>query len=254
MTRKGYVVAIPSYKRPQILKEKTLKVLTEGGVPTSVIHVFVANADEAKAYREAIGPVYKIVVGDLGITKQRRFIRSHFPPGTKIVSVDDDVDKLLELNRETEKLEPFTKLHTLFNEAFKKAAAERVGLWGLFPTPNPFYMKDQAPTSTSLKFVIGTLHGFVNSHGDITLGEIEEKEDVDMTIQYYLRDSGVLRFNHITFKTRFKNPRGGLGGIEGRFESNRLAAEYLTTKYPFCTRLKVRKNGMHEITLRMRKS
>lgn len=248
----SYVVAIPSYKRADILKEKTIKVLLEGGVSPTKIHIFVADDSEAAAYKSVFGTKFKIIVGKLGITNQRRFIRSYFPPKTKIVSLDDDINSLLEYNKETGKLQPFVRIHDLIQDAFKNAAANKLGLWGVFPTPNPFYMKDQKPTSTSLKFVIGTMHGFINSHGDINLSDIEEKEDVEMTIQYYMRDGGVLRYNHITFKTRFKNPNGGLGGIEKRFEANKKAAEYLLAKYPTCTRLKVRKNGMHEIVLRLR--
>jgi hypothetical protein len=250
-----YVVVIPSYERVNILKEKTLKMLKEGGVPLSRVYVFVADKQEEAAYKAAgLGAGIKIVVGKLGITNQRVFIRQYFPPKTKIVSLDDDVECLLNMDPVTHKLVPFAanRLHAFFDQAFKTAAAHKMGLWGIFPTPNPFYMVGQAPSSTTLKFVIGTVHGFVNSHGDIAIGDIEEKEDVEMTIQYYMRDGGVLRFNHVAFKTRFKNPTGGLGGVEKRFEANKRAAEYLAAKYPGCTRIKVRKNGMHEIVLRMR--
>lgn len=248
----SYIVAIPSYKRAKILKDKTLTMLTEGGVPPSKIHVFVATEEEANAYKDVIGSNYKIIVGKLGITNQRKFIRSYFPVNTKIVSVDDDVGSLQKWNIVTGKLEKLNKVHKFFIDAFKTASENKLGLWGVFPTANPFYMKDQAPISTSLKFVIGTLNGFVNTHNDINLGDLEEKEDVEMTIQYYMRDGGVLRYNHVTFITKFKNPNGGLGGINNRFEANQRAAEYLLKKYPFCTRLKVRKNGMHEIVLRMK--
>lgn len=246
-----YVVAIPSYKRVDILRKKTLAMLEKGGVSLSRVYVFVANDTEANMYR-VIDNKIKIIVGRLGITEQRKFIRNYFPPGTNIVSIDDDVEYLMKMDPKTEKMVRFSDVHSFFEEAFKKVKNEKLGLWGIFPTPNPFYMKGQKETSTSLKFVIGTLYGFVNSHGDITLGNIEEKEDVETTIQYYMRDGGVLRYNHIAFKTRFKNPNGGLGGVEQRLHANQVAAEYLAVKYPGCTRIKVRKNGMYEIVLRMR--
>ena len=219
------------------------------------VYVFVANADELLHYQNALKdyPQLHVVKGVLGITNQRNFIRLYFPPKTNIVSIDDDVEYLMKLEK-NEKLVRFKpkELHTFIEEAFKLAKTHHTGLWGIFPTPNPFYMKGQKASSTSLKFVIGTFYGFVNSEGDINIGDIKEKEDVEMTIQYYKRDGGILRFNHISFKTKFKNPNGGLGGIEDRFEANKHAAEYLIAKYPCCTRLKVRKNGMHEVVLRLR--
>lgn len=253
----AYVVVVPSYKRADILKEKTLRMLSEGGVPMKKVHVFVANAAEAAEYEKVVGGLgVKIVVGVLGITRQRAFIREYFPGGTRIVSIDDDVEQLMELDASGKKLVPFApgRAKVFFAEAFKEAKQRGCGLWGVFPTPNPFYMVGQTDVSTSLKFVIGTVHGFVNGKkGDIVLGDIEEKEDVEMTILYWQRDGGVLRYNHISFKTRFKNSNGGLGGLQGRIAANKKAAEYLADKYPCCTRIKIRKNGMYEIVLRVRR-
>lgn len=247
----NYVVAIPSYRRSDILQQKTLKMLRDGGVNMSRVYVFVANEEEVNAYKQLKENV-KIVVGRLGITNQRAFIRSYFPPKTCIVSIDDDVECMSQLDPITNKLIPFKDVHVFLEKAFKELKKNRLRLWGIFPTPNPFYMKGQSETSTSLKFVIGAFYGFINSHNDIILSDIEEKEDIETTIQYYMLDGGILRYNHIAFKTRFKNPKGGLGGIERRLEANKKAAEVLAKKYPGCTRIKVRKNGLHEIVLRMR--
>lgn len=244
-----YVVAIPSYRRAEILKTQTLATLIEGGVPESRIHVFVANHEEEQEYRKVLSRKVKVVKGVLGITEQRAFIRAYFPIGTCILSVDDDVQQVLMLNKN--KLVPMPHLATFIEDAFRALKERKLGLWGVFPTPNVFYMEGQAAMTTNLKFVIGTFYGFINSK-DIKLGPIKEKEDVETTLQYFIRDGGVLRFNWVSFKTRFKNPKGGLGGLEGRFEANKEAAAYLLKKYPEYTRLKIRKNGMHEIVLKKR--
>lgn len=41
-----YVVAIPSYKRHDTLKKKTLNVLKDYRIPKQKIYVFVANQSE----------------------------------------------------------------------------------------------------------------------------------------------------------------------------------------------------------------
>lgn len=244
-----YVVAIPSYKRSDLLKEKTLAMLKAGGVPKNRIHIFVANADEKEAYEKAIPKtLYKeIVVGVKGINQQRAFISKHFKEGENIVSVDDDVADVLEIKRG--KFVPTHSVHSFFESAFKELGKHKLKLWGVFPTPNPFYAEPQQPVTTKLRFVIATLYGYVNRHDMVLDSPIEEKEDVENTIKHFLRDGGVLRYNHVSFKTKFKNPNGGLGALKERLLANKSAAEWLHKTYPSLTRIKVRKNGMHEIVL-----
>ena len=45
-----YIVAIPSYKRAETLRDKTLKVLQEHKIPADRIHVFVATPEEKERY------------------------------------------------------------------------------------------------------------------------------------------------------------------------------------------------------------
>ena len=44
----SYVVAIPSYNRPDEITKKTLTTLKTGGVDKKKIYVFVANKQEEK--------------------------------------------------------------------------------------------------------------------------------------------------------------------------------------------------------------
>lgn len=250
-----YVIAIPSYERAEILRDQTLEVLTSCGVPSRLVHVFVANPEEAEAYLRVL-PRHKykeIVVGVRGITEQRKFISAYFPVGTKIVSMDDDVRSLLLLGQDG-KMHVHEELDAFFREAFVELEKRNLFLWGVFPTPNPFYMVSQAPVTSTLKFVIGTVHGYVNRGETELLPTVPEKEDVQFTIAHYIKDGGVLRYNHVSFKTKFKNPKGGLGSIENRFQPNKEAAEYLVRKYPQYCRLKIRKNGMHEVVLKPEKT
>ena len=248
----SYVVAIPSYQRARMLMEKTLTMLQEGHVSRSHIYIFVANETEEKEYKSIIPKTMynKIVIGVKGINEQRKFISRHFPNGKKIVSIDDDVANLLQI--ENGKFHPLTNVHEFFTKAFKDLKSNGLYLWGVFPTPNEFYCKDQKPMTINLKFIIATVFGCINRHDMILSSHIEEKEDVENTIKHYLRDGGVLRYNHISFKTKFKNPQGGLGGFEKRLAANKEAAEYMVKHYPLYASIKVRKNGMYEVVLRDR--
>jgi hypothetical protein len=245
----NYIVAIPSYKRENVLATKTLKTLKDGGVPASKIQIFVANAEERDNYEKAVPKdLYdKIVVGVKGITEQRKFIIKHFPEKQYVVSIDDDVERLEKMKGD--KLAKITNVDKFFKDAHADMTKIGLYIWGIYPVRNPFFMKPNV--STGLKFIIGTMYGFINRH-DKSLepsSKIKEKEDVEQSILYYLKDGGVLRYNHTTIKTKFHS-EGGLGKTEGRFENNKVAAAYLAKTYPDLVSVFHRKNGMAEIRLK----
>jgi hypothetical protein len=244
-------IVIPTYKRYELLQEKTLKTLKDAKVPAKIIHIFVADEDEAVKYRASLDKsLYgKIVVGVKGITAQRKFIVSYYPIGEKIVSIDDDVCSIMELDK-NKKLQNIKDLYAFFNKAFVDLKKHKLYLFGLYATPNPFYMLGQPAVTTNLKFIIATVYGFINRHDKDLVPHVPEKEDVELTLACFVKDGGVLRYNYVSFKTKFKNALGGLGGIEKRFDANKYSAEYLVKKYPKYTRIKIRKNGMYEIVLR----
>ena len=57
------------------------------------------------------------------------------------------------------KLEPLDNLHSFFKEAFDTCARLGLGLWGVYPVANAFYMKHTV--TTDLRFIIGTLASLV---------------------------------------------------------------------------------------------
>ncbi len=243
-----YVVAIPTYKRPDILKEKTLKMLLNGGIKAKQIYIFVANQKEADDYANIIPKISynKIIVGKLGIKQQRIFINNYFKENTNVLSVDDDVINIVKLKND--KVVPFDDLDVFIKEAFKKLRELKLYIFSVHPTYNPFFMQNKV--TTDLRFCIGTFFGYIVRHDKDLIPTVDEKEDYELTILHYIKDGGVLRYNYLGLKTRFHTNKGGLGGIENRFEVNKVAAEHLHKKYPQYTRMKVRKNGMYEIALR----
>lgn len=243
----SYVVVIPSYQRAELLKEKTLETLKRGHVSPKRIYIFVANAQEEQEYVKIIpkGSYNKIVVGVKGINEQRKFIAHYFPEGQQILAIDDDISDVVNIDGS-----PVANLNQFYTNAFKQLKQHKLYIWGVYPVNNDFYMKGQKPVTTCLRFIIATMYGFINRHDMVLKSHIQEKEDVENSIRYYLRDGGVLRFNHVALKTKFKNTKGGLGGLEGRIKANQEAAEYLHKEYPDLTRIKIRKNGLYEIVLK----
>jgi hypothetical protein len=244
----GYTVAIPSYKRQDVLVKKTLKTLKDGGVPASVIHIFVANEEEYKNYESVVPKelYHKLVVGVKGITNQRKFIVNYFPENQYVISIDDDVEQIEKMNG-PEKLVKIKDVDAFFKRGHDDLKSHGLYIWGIYPVRNPFFMKPK--TSTDLKFIIGVLRGFINRHSkDLEPSpSAEGKEDYEQSILYFKKDGGVLRYNNMTTKTKF-NSEGGLG--KDRFDMNKRAAEYLHKAYPDLVTVFHRKNGMTEIKLK----
>ena len=144
----NYVVAIPTYKRAEVISEKTLKTLKEGGVPKSRIYLFVANKDEAVMYEQSVDPrLYnEIVIGKKGIANQRKFISKWFDEGQYIISIDDDVEELQILSKSGEKLKKIKHVADFFQEAYHLLKKENLYIWGIYPVRNAFFMKQKITT------------------------------------------------------------------------------------------------------------
>lgn len=243
----SYVVAIPTYNRVDEVINKTLNTLSEGGVSKNKIYLFVANNQQYKLYEENVPKsLYnKIIIGKKGITNQRIFIAGYFNEGQYVISLDDDIEALNILK--DDKLAKIKNIDLFFVNAYKLMKAEKLFIWGIYPVSNPFFMYNRV--TTDLRFIIGVTYGFITRHHKkLKMStKAETKEDYEQTILYYLMDGGVIRFNNITAKTKFNSP-GGLG--TDRFERNKNAAEYLTTKYPDIVSRNDRKDGTPEIKLK----
>ena len=115
----NYVVAIPTYNRQDVLENKTLKTLIDGGVSKNKIYLFVANQEQYRLYEESIPKnMYKeIIIGKKGIANQRNFIANYFDEGQYVVSMDDDVEEFQMLRGE--KLAKLKNIDDFFVDAYK---------------------------------------------------------------------------------------------------------------------------------------
>lgn len=142
---KPYVVAIPSYRRPEILVRATLWTLFRGHIPSKRVTVFLASISERQIYKEIMhNPIESksrvasvlpksvskeqvarytkwllgvtLVVGHKGLATQRNFITSFYPSGQHILNMDDDIRNVMRLrvargnprDRKYWRLEPLT--------------------------------------------------------------------------------------------------------------------------------------------------
>ena len=263
----NYVIAIPSYKRTNTIKLRTLHTLEQYKIPKDIIYIFVANKKEQKEYRDSLDKGYhkNIIVGKLGIKNIRMFMSTYFKEGQKICYIDDDVYSIEEAvfnSKSKKKLKEKLKLKKLsFSKKNKKALKKSCQvfvtlksldtfltegfilleksnhkLFGINPVYNPFFCtikdKQNKHISYNLKFVVGTLCGVINSH-KAEIRHIDQKEDYERTIKYYLLTGGVVRFNNISVVTKYYNEPGGLQSLGLRsWAKENKSAKYLVKKYP----------------------
>ena len=234
----NYRVAIPSYKRQNRLKESTLNLLQRHQIPADKIDVFVADQEERDIYAAALDPAtYNVlIIAKPGIGAVRNFIADYYPEGQYLFCIDDDIRDFISLND--------FNLKTFIENGFAECVQRNLNLFGIYPSANKFFMRDTM--TTDLRFIIACVMGMINRKIHVSL---DDKEDYERTILYYLRDGGVIRYNGIAPVTRYNKEPGGML-LSRTKERNLASAIILADRWPNMCRLNLKKkSGWAELRL-----
>lgn len=233
----NFIIAIPSYKRSETIAKKTLKCLENNNIPQDKIFIFVADEEEKKIYQENNPNYENIIVSKLGKTNSVNFIIDYFEEGKEIFFMDDDISKIVYLDREktlNEKQESHIMknddLIEFLNDAFIRLKLLDLFIFGVYPVCNAYFMKKTI--CYNLKLLLGGMYGIINRHcmkGDTALGD--NKEDYSRTLQYYLKDKKIIRYNYISPYTLVYKGAGGM--VDNRtYEAELRSCNYLLEHYP----------------------
>ena len=260
---KQYIIAIPSYNRCDTIKLATLNMLEKYGISHGLIYIFVASNEERFQYIRALSDTtftdVKIIVGELGVKNQRNFMSNFFDEGQYIFYLDDDVyalyecvfdiEKVKNLSKEGNKLINLDNLHNFILNGFDLCEKLNYNLFGINPVDNPYFLKVPPDNiSTNLKYIIGYCCGVINCR-KAELRTVNDKEDYERSIKYYLLDGGVIRYNNICAKTRCYKEPGGLQSAGHRtWDKVDKSARFLVEIYPNLTRLNIKKKTKDKIT------
>lgn len=240
-----YQIAIPSYKRSETIKNKTLKVLSDYNISPELVTIFVADEQELNDYQHSLKDTnYKnnIVISKPTLRASRNFIRSYYPEKTKLVNLDDDLSEIcIAKNKKT--LEPVADLEKdVFEKGFNLCKEHESNIWGIYAASNPFFMNKEK--SVGLYYIIGSCWGHVVRHDSDLLLTLEDKEDFERTLQYYTKDNVVIRLDNITVKSKYYGEKGGMQ--ETRTPERILkSAENLTQRYPELCSMYIRQTTGH---------
>ena len=261
----SYKIAIPSYKRVNILQKKTLNLLKKYNIKPKKIYIFVANEEEYKNYKEELkkdklNNKYKIIIGKVGIKNIRNFMAKYFKENEKIFYIDDDISYIYEVynninsdDRKYNKLKELDNLDLLIKNNFKICKKKNISNWGIYPVENPYFMKLENNLdnhiSTNLRYIMGGFTGVINNHKS-EIRTVDDKEDYERSIKYYLKDNGILRFNNICCRTSCYKEPGGMQILRTKEKIHKSALK-LVNKYPkLCSLNTTKKSGITEIRLR----
>lgn len=208
-----YVISIPSYKRPETIKKKTLKVLESYNIDPSRITIFVADEQELSIYQKSLEntPYKNIVVGVHTIGAQRNFIERYYPEGTKLVMFDDDVEEIQQKISEQKlgRLENLEKDFIL--RGFEECEKVGAKTFGIYAASNAYFMKDRV--YTKLCYIIASMFGVIVEHSKDLERITNHGEDYEYSIRQYLRNGAVVRFDNYTVKSNYYKEEGGLQTI-----------------------------------------
>lgn len=240
-------IAIPSYHREKTLLKKTLNTLSEYGVNSELIDIFVADEDEKKAYESAIhkSQYGRIIVGIRGIREIRNFIQAYYNEGDCVLCMDDDIEEVYQVINGEKK--PIKDFNSFVEYAFKVCEEAKTRFWGVYAVDNAFFMKPQV--SLGLRFLVGVMFGMIVTHDKHLIVETSEKEDYERSIRAYLRYGNVVRFDFVGFKTNYYNEPGGL---QGQRSKERITSDALKLIAMFPNQVRKntrRKNDYFEIEL-----
>ena len=239
-----YKIVIPSYKRADILRQRTIQMLMNYNIPMEKVYVFVVQ-EELNEYKNVLPNQCNIIVGVKGVARLRDFIGNYFDDGQALVSLDDDIVGLHQLDTITEsKTKPLKDLETLIYDTFFKLNVHELNLAGIYPVNNYYFMKDTE--TTDLRFIIGQFKIYYNKK------HLEKRnfyllEDFETTLKYYLNDGGVLRLNYISIEANIHTLRGG---IEDRtLPKKKIEVKEFKEKYHNYCDIKYRNNGDVDVRL-----
>jgi hypothetical protein len=236
-------VAIPSYKRSDIICKRTLAYLCYIGYDPKQITIFVADEKEKEAYSAIPSYLYgTIVVAAPGLANARNFITDYYREGEWVLQMDDDVYSIKDKKNNQ---------HAVLSwiiAAIDKAERNNVELVGIMPNDDKRVMSDV--WTTHLTHIIGSFFLFKNRKSlRITK---DEKEDYERCILSFLHCKKILRYRGLGVYTTYNSGTLGTGLLTvDRPQKMLEGVQNLVNKYPEMCKA-ITKKGLPDIRLNWR--
>jgi len=249
-----FVIAIPSYKRSKMLVELTMKTLLGGGVPPSIIYVFIVPEDREK-YETTLAEVLSMGVkliwdGVKGLSEQKNYIQQeYFEEGQQILFVEDDISSFdISHSENLKDLNLFGFASFAFSHM---RSLDKCHIWSIAPCNSAFlYGANKYEVYKGLNLMIGSFYGIINRRDMVNNPQYISKPDVWLSCKYFERDGILCKFGKVGFKSKMYSDKGGddglgggVGGGKARMALAEQDARRLCVEFPYYGKYKLRRDG-----------
>lgn len=231
------IIVIPTSGRPDVLCEKTLKVLRTQGVPMKMVHLFIPNThyegdsivSMKQAYRAAMRKRsirgVRIFHGGNDLLKQYNCITAHYKEGRYLLIMGDNIDRIVirksEIKEAFEDL-PQKHLMAITAHAFHMMKEVKCCTWSLAPCKAARNLRPGV-ISKSFGLIDGNCYGVLNRR-DMLLDNSPFTCDLEWSCRSWNTDGVFFRYLNTTVLKRYRS-KGGHQDLHSHAERKRLTTD-----------------------------
>lgn len=239
----SYIIVIPTHKRNQMARDKTLRFLRKHDIPDNIIFIMPSLATE---WEEREGENYNIIRGQSeSILDARNNIIQYFDEGQQIIEMDDDIDDIIDKEGQG-----VVDLKAIIKRNFERSEGS---LWGFCSNDNMYFSNGML--KIGLYSIINSFLGYTNDKSiHLTM---KEKEDFERCILFWKKGKNCYKFTDYGIKTKYWKNKGGLQAKYNEADRNAVqkkVAIEMYEKYPTLTFISERKNGKTDIKFKRQKT
>lgn len=249
-TATRYAIAIPSYKRAELLEQTTLEYLIASNVDMRRLSIFVSNEAERDEYKRRFGA--KLVRWDgrdlTNVTEKFNAIHFAYEPGTQVFVMEDDIEGLVMGGPGADGKPSNAKKDALELDQIVRMGFERIangGIWGIAPHSNGYFFTGKV--SNTLRLVVAHAFGFIATRDpDLAVSQIA-KSDYERTCRYFIKYGETWRLDMVGVKTDSYTQAGGMQADlarEQRLKAETESCAYLVRRYPHLLKLNTKKKSL----------
>lgn len=222
------IFQIPSYGRQD--KPLTVSLLTEMGYDRKDIWVGVDDEAQRAVYEPAMGDMATVMCCDsVNCAQARAYMLARAEPGTRVVTLDDDI-RAFSRWRDEKTLEPMTtkeEFDKALDNAFSFAQAHNAPIWGGYPVVNPYFMSN---TIDLRNVTLCTFMGILTEPGLQFDPEFIVKEDYELCLRVMNAGRNCVRYNFLVAEATHHTPGGAMRYWQT--DQDRIFTERLCQMYP----------------------
>jgi hypothetical protein len=213
-----YSIVICSHNRADTLATHTLSMLQRFNAPLDKTTIFVAE-NEIGVYRARLWETgwnrtgVRVLEGAPGLGPNRNVAMGHHLPGTRVLSLDDDVKDIRQMLGGKWSPMGIEEFNRMIESGFALLPAWNGGLWGVCNIMNDLWARRMPMIQIGMPIVQGPLCGFISP--GVQVWDDGEFEDVERVCRVWESGRYVIKLNEYAH-WQSHSRKGGLQGSSAR--------------------------------------